>query len=117
MQTAGTVLLLAIAMACAAPAMAQVHVRTSAMTGQARRRAQTQAGNGCATILQSAVYRSFYEKYDTANYTSFEAAICSLPSTSRHQLVLPLSPTDMAKFKAAAEVLAHERDIGKSWCM
>lgn len=62
-------------------------------------------GSGCAAILRSAVYRSFYNRADAGPYAAFEAAVCSLPSTDLHELALPLGPEAQAAFQAAAAVL------------
>lgn len=61
--------------------------------------------NGCSAILRAGVYRSFYQRGDGGPYATFESAVCSLPSTDLHELVLPLSPEAQAAFSTAAAVL------------
>lgn len=61
--------------------------------------------NGCASILQAGVYRSFYVMSDTSPYAAFQQAACSLPSNDANELVLPLDKAGEAAFVAAAAVL------------
>lgn len=56
----------------------------------------------CSSILQAAVYRTYYQAGNTSAYTPFMQAVCSLSTTT---LTLPLAGNDKAAFLAAARVL------------
>lgn len=60
----------------------------------------------CSSILESAMYRTFYDQRNPGGYARFEQAACSLRSNpDTNELILPLNYTGQTIFQEVARRL------------